>query len=59
MEVNMSQQQKSFFKKLWEKYDALCKDLGVQQGACRGCVPVVKFDPESQSKEKSTEKSST
>lgn len=39
-------EQKSFFQTLKEKYDALCKDLGVDVGACRGCVPVVKFDPE-------------
>lgn len=43
---------KSFFKKLKEKYDELCKDLGVDAGACRGCVPVVKFDPEKDDKPK-------
>lgn len=47
-------EQKSFFKKLKEKYDELCQDLGVEGGACRGCVPVVKFDPE---QEKQTEQS--
>lgn len=39
-------EQKGFFRKLMEKYNDLCKDLGVDNGACRGCVPVVKFDPE-------------
>lgn len=42
----MSEQQKSWFKKALEKYDRFCEDLGVNQGACRGCVPIVKFDPE-------------
>lgn len=41
---------KSFFRKLKEKYDDLCKDLGIETGACRGCVPVVKFDPENPEK---------
>lgn len=41
---------KSFFRKLMEKYDELCKDLGVENGACRSCVPVVKFDPEPEDK---------
>lgn len=39
-------EKQSWFKKLAEKYNELCKDLGVDAGACRGCVPVVKFDPE-------------
>ncbi|HHW7507345.1 TPA: DUF5363 domain-containing protein [Mannheimia haemolytica] len=44
----MSEQaeKKSWFKKALEKYDSFCDELGVNQGACRGCVPVVKFDPE-------------
>lgn len=46
---------KNLFKKLWDKYNELCKDLGVDAGACRGCVPVVKFDPEPE-KEQSKEK---
>lgn len=48
--------QKSFFKKLIEQYDQLCKDLGVDQGGCRGCVPVVKFDPENTPKQTETDK---
>lgn len=44
----MSEQaeKKSWFKKALEKYDRFCDELGVNQGACRGCVPTVKFDPE-------------
>ncbi|WP_420912504.1 DUF5363 domain-containing protein [Mannheimia haemolytica] len=51
----MSEQteKKGWFKKALEKYDAFCDELGVNQGACRGCVPVVKFDPEP---EKSSQK---
>lgn len=37
---------KSWLKTLWAKYNELCDDLGVDNGACRSCVPVVKFDPE-------------
>lgn len=46
----MDNENKSFFRKLLDKYNELCKDLGVEQGACRGCVPVVKFDPEEEKK---------
>lgn len=46
----METEHKSFFRKLLDKYNDLCKDLGVDQGACRGCVPVVKFDPENDDK---------
>lgn len=45
---NMSEEveKKSWFKTALEKYDKFCEELGVNQGTCRGCVPVVKFDPE-------------
>lgn len=46
-------EQKSFFRKLMEQYDQLCKDLGVEKGGCRGCVPVVKFDEELDDKKSS------
>lgn len=39
-------EEKSWFRKALEKYDAFCEELGVNKGTCRGCVPVVKFDPE-------------
>lgn len=39
---------KGWLKGLIEKYNELCNDLGVDKGACRGCVPIVKFDPEKQ-----------
>ena len=42
----MSEKKKDWFKKALEKYDRFCEELGVNQGACRGCVPVVKFDQE-------------
>ena len=47
----MSNENKSWFKKALEKYDQFCEDLGVKRGACRGCVPVVKFDPEGDEKQ--------
>ena len=54
----MSEQvkQKSWFRKVLEKYDNFCDELGVNQGACRGCVPVVKFDPEPESKDEPKQK---
>lgn len=39
-------QEKSWLRKALDKYDQFCDELGVNQGACRGCVPTVKFDPE-------------
>lgn len=51
--------EKSLFRKALDKYSQFCEELGVNQGACRGCVPTVKFDPEkediSQNKEKPAE----
>ncbi|WP_373778097.1 DUF5363 domain-containing protein [Glaesserella sp.] len=52
----MAEQQKGFFRNLLDKYDELCKDLGVDQGGCRGCIPVVKFDPEKEEGDNKTEK---
>lgn len=41
----MSEQQKiGFWQKLWNEYNQLCKDMGVEQGGCRGCVPKIQFD---------------
>lgn len=37
---------KNWFKTLLAKYNQLCDELGVDNGACRSCVPIVKFDPE-------------
>lgn len=34
----------SRLKKLWKSYSRFCEELGIDQGACRGCVPIVKFD---------------
>lgn len=38
--------QKGFFKRLLAKYDAFCQEIGVDNGACRSCVPIVRQDPE-------------
>lgn len=51
----MTSENRNFFQKLLDKYNQLCKDLGVDAGACRGCVPVVKFDPEPEPKTPATE----
>lgn len=44
------QQEKSWFRKALDKYDKFCDELGINQGTCRGCVPIVKFDPEPEEK---------
>lgn len=38
------EKKKGWFRTALDKYDAFCKELGVDQGACRSCVPVVRFD---------------
>ena len=52
----MSDEKKSWFKKTLEKYDQFCEELGVNRGACRGCVPVAQFDPEPESRMKKEKK---
>lgn len=37
-------QSEGLFKKLLNKYNELCKDLGIDNGACRSCTPIVKTD---------------
>lgn len=49
----MAEENKGWFKKLLAKYNELCDDLGVDNGACRSCVPVVKFDPEEKKEQQS------
>ena len=34
----------TWWKKFVNKYNELCKELGVEQGACRSCTPIVKAD---------------
>ncbi|TCK69906.1 DUF5363 domain-containing protein [Lonepinella koalarum] len=41
---------KSWLRNALDKYNKFCDELGVNQGTCRGCVPVVKFDPEPEQK---------
>ena len=43
---------KSWVKRAWEAYSDFCKEAGIDQGTCRGCVPVVKFDEERLKSEK-------
>ncbi|WP_018651340.1 DUF5363 domain-containing protein [Actinobacillus capsulatus] len=60
MSGKSSDTSQSWFKKMLAKYDKFCEELGVNQGACRGCVPVVKFDPEKEPKPaKSQDKNAT
>ncbi|MDA3977824.1 MULTISPECIES: DUF5363 family protein [Gallibacterium] len=44
------------FRKLLKKYDDFCQELGVDQGACRSCVPIYKQDPEPEKKAADKEK---
>lgn len=34
----------SWWRRLWNAYQQLCKDMGVEQGGCRSCVPKMQFD---------------
>ena len=47
---------KSWVKRAWEAYSDFCKDAGIEQGTCRGCVPVVKFDEGAEPKDKKEQK---
>ncbi|MBF4103041.1 DUF5363 family protein [Gallibacterium anatis] len=38
----------SIFKQWLKKYDDFCRELGIDQGACRSCVPIYKQDPEAE-----------
>ena len=39
----MAEQEKSWFKRLWEKYDQFYKESGLEGRSC-GCMPVVRAD---------------
>ena len=44
---------KGLFRNLLDKYNELCKDMGVDQGGgCRRCVPIIKQDPENEKTKK-------
>lgn len=45
----------SFFKKWLKKYDDFCHELGIDQGACRSCVPIYKPEPELKKKTDKTQ----
>ncbi|WP_158004307.1 DUF5363 domain-containing protein [Aggregatibacter aphrophilus] len=47
---------KSWVKRAWEAYSDFCQEAGIDQGTCRGCVPVVKFDEDPEPKEKKEQK---
>lgn len=40
----MAEEKIGFWQKLWQSYNQLCKDMGVEQGGCRSCVPKYQFD---------------
>ena len=40
----MTEAKKSWFRRTWDKYNQFCEEVGVDQGACRSCIPVVRFD---------------
>ncbi len=39
----MAEQEKSWFKRLWAKYDQFYKESGLEGRSC-GCMPVVRAD---------------
>ena len=47
---------KSWVKRAWEAYSDFCKEAGIDQGTCRGCMPVVKFDEDAEPKDKKEQK---
>lgn len=49
---NNATQKKGLFRKVLDKYNELCHDMGVDQGGgCRRCVPIIKQDPELEKQE--------
>ncbi len=34
----------NFFQKLFKKYNEFCSESGLDQGSCRSCTPIVKYD---------------
>ncbi|MBE2893575.1 DUF5363 family protein [Spirabiliibacterium falconis] len=39
-------EKRGILRRLLDKYNELCRDLNVDNGGCRRCVPVIKQDPE-------------
>lgn len=52
MSTEKNEKQLGFFRRMLAKYDEFCKELGVDNGACRSCVPIYKQDPEPEVKQK-------
>ncbi|WP_180334825.1 DUF5363 domain-containing protein [Necropsobacter massiliensis] len=46
----MSETKKSWLRRALDKYNAFCEEVGVDQGACRSCIPVVRFDESGEKK---------
>ena len=38
------QEKKGWFRKAVDEYNKFCKELGLDKGACRGCMPRIEFD---------------
>ncbi|WP_161788350.1 DUF5363 domain-containing protein [Chelonobacter oris] len=51
--ANTGEVTKGLFRKMLDKYNELCRDMGVDNGGgCRRCVPIVKQDPEPEKPQK-------
>ena len=57
--VMTEEKKKGWFRTALDKYDAFCKELGIDQGSCRSCVPIVKFDENEDTKKDDSEKTNT
>ena len=40
----MNETKKSWWRKMLDEYNKFCAELGLDKGACRGCMPRVEFD---------------
>ena len=40
------QEKKGWFRKAVDEYNKFCKELGLDKGSCRGCMPRIEFDDE-------------
>ena len=38
------QEKKGWFRKAVDEYNKFCKELGLDKGSCRGCMPRIEFD---------------
>ena len=45
---------KGWFHKAVDEYNKFCKELGLDKGSCRGCMPRIEFDDDGHVKREAT-----